>query len=97
MAKDKKTAGKGPEAKTQGKEQAKAKQPPKESVSIGEKVGQLKEFFEESQAEIKKVTWPSRRETMVTSIAVLILVVIMSLFLGIVDLGLSKAIEVILS
>ena len=61
------------------------------------KVTQLKEFFEESQVEIKKVVWPSRKETVQTSIAVLALVVVMSLFLGVVDLGLTKLVEYILS
>ena len=61
------------------------------------KATQLKEFFEESQVEIKKVVWPSRKETVQTSIAVLALVVVMSLFLGFVDLGLTKLVEYILS
>ncbi|SIO13477.1 preprotein translocase subunit SecE [Halodesulfovibrio marinisediminis] len=61
------------------------------------KATQLKEFFEESQVEIKKVVWPSRKETVTTSIAVLALVVVMSLFLGFVDLGLTKLVEYILS
>jgi preprotein translocase subunit SecE len=61
------------------------------------KATQLKEFFEESQVEIKKVVWPSRNETVTTSIAVLALVVVMSLFLGFVDLGLTKLVEYILS
>ena len=63
----------------------------------GSKVTQLKEFFEESQVEIKKVVWPSRKETVQTSIAVLALVVVMSLFLGFVDLSLTKLVEYILS
>ncbi|WP_290923298.1 preprotein translocase subunit SecE [Halodesulfovibrio sp.] len=66
-------------------------------ASEANKVTQLKEFFEESQVEIKKVVWPSRKETVTTSIAVLALVVVMSLFLGFVDLGLTKLVEYILS
>jgi len=61
------------------------------------RIAQLKEFFDQSKVEIKKVVWPSRKETIATSLAVLILVLVMSLFLGIVDLGLAKAIEAILS
>ena len=68
-----------------------------EAVGVSAKATQLKEFFEESQVEIKKVVWPSRKETVTTSIAVLALVVVMSLFLGIVDLGLTKLVEYILS
>jgi preprotein translocase subunit SecE len=43
------------------------------------------------------VTWPSRKETIATCSAVLVLVVVMSLFLGVVDMGLAKLVEAILS
>ena len=46
---------------------------------------------------MKKVTVPTRKEAIATSAAVIVLVIDMSLFLGVVDLGLSKAIEAILS
>ena len=61
------------------------------------KIAELREFFEEARAELKKVTWPTTKEAKTTSIAVLILVVVMALFLGIVDLGLTKLVELILS
>ena len=57
----------------------------------------FRDYLVESRAEIKKVTWPTKKEARVTSIAVLILVVIMSVFLGLVDLGWMKIIEFILS
>jgi preprotein translocase subunit SecE len=60
-----------------------------EKTGIAAKAQELKIFFEESQVELKKVTWPSRKETYATCVAVVILVVVMSLFLGVVDLGLS--------
>ena len=65
--------------------------------SVKGKVEEFKEFLELSKVEIKKVTWPTRKETMVTSVAVLILVVVMTIFLGVVDLGLSKLIQFVLS
>ena len=61
------------------------------------KIQQLREFFDQSLVEMKKVTWPTRKEAIATSAAVIVLVIFMSLFLGVVDLGLSKAIEAILS
>ena len=64
---------------------------------LGAKAAQLKEFFDQSKVEMKKVTWPSRKETITTSVAVLVLAVVMAVFLGLVDLGLSKAIQAILS
>ena len=63
----------------------------------GSKLKELQLFWEQSQAEIKKVAWPDRKETLTTSSAVILLVLIMSLFLGGVDLGLAKLIESILS
>ena len=67
------------------------------ATSVKGKFEEFKEFIEQSKVEIKKVTWPTRRETMVTSAAVMVLVVVMTIFLGIVDLGLSKLIEFVLS
>ena len=63
---------------------------------VGEKVHAAREFFEQSKAELKKVTWPTRKEAVTTSVAVLILVVVLAVFLGVVDFGLSKMIELIL-
>jgi preprotein translocase subunit SecE len=65
--------------------------------SVRGKVEEFKQFLELSKVEIKKVTWPTRKETMVTSVAVLVLVVVMALFLGVVDAGLAKMIQLILS
>jgi preprotein translocase subunit SecE len=42
-------------------------------------------FFTEVKREVGKVVWPTRRETMLTSIMVFIMVTIMSIFLFTVD------------
>lgn len=84
-------------AKDSDKAQKAKAQSGKSGSGVGEKIAQFREFFEESKAEMKKVTWPTRRETITTSVAVLVLVILMSLFLGVVDLGLSKLVEYILS
>ena len=55
-----------------------------------------KQFFREVRVELKKVTWPSRKETIASTSVVLITVVIVSFFLGIVDLGLSRLVRVFL-
>lgn len=60
---------------------------------MSEKIDAARSYFEESKAEIKKVTWPTKAEVRVTTIAVLILVTVMSLFLGVVDFGLVKAVK----
>jgi len=56
-----------------------------------------KNFYYEVRVELKKITWPPNKETMASTSVVLIIVVIVSCFLGLVDLGLSKIINSILS
>ena len=46
----------------------------------------LAQFFREVRAEARKITWTSRKETWITSVMVLIMVVVASLFLSLVDL-----------
>jgi len=45
------------------------------------------QFLREVKVELKKVTWPSRKQTMGSTLVVIILVMIISLFLGVVDMG----------
>jgi preprotein translocase subunit SecE len=54
------------------------------------------QFLREVKVELKKVTWPSRKQTIGSTAVVIILVMIISLFLGLVDVGLSSLIRVIL-
>ena len=68
-----------------------------ESEGVQGKLLQFKEYFDQSLVELKKVTWPTQKETIATSAAVVILVLVMALFLGLVDIGLAKAIKAILS
>ncbi len=54
------------------------------------------QFLREVKVELKKVTWPSRKQTLGSTAVVLILVTIISFFLGIADIGLSSLIRVVL-
>jgi len=54
------------------------------------------QFLREVKIELKKVTWPSRKQTVGSTVVVIILVVIISLFLGVVDIGLSSLVRVVL-
>ena len=54
------------------------------------------QFLREVRIELKKVTWPSRKETVASTAVVIILVVIVSAFLGLVDVGLSSLIRFVL-
>jgi preprotein translocase subunit SecE len=55
-----------------------------------------KQFFREVRVELKKVTWPSRKETIASTSVVLITVILVAFFLGVVDLGLSHLIKIFL-
>ncbi len=50
-------------------------------------------FVAESWQELKKVTWPGRRETIGTTVVVIILVFVISAYLGLVDIGLSTLLK----
>jgi preprotein translocase subunit SecE len=54
------------------------------------------QFLREVKVELKKVVWPSRKQTIGSTVVVLILVMIISVFLGMVDMGLSGLIRVVL-
>ncbi len=54
-------------------------------------------YVEESRAELRKVSWPTIKETRGATFVVLGFVAIMSVLLGLVDLGLSSLIKAILS
>jgi preprotein translocase subunit SecE len=58
-------------------------------------VRRLTEFFQESWQELKKVHWPSRKETYAATLVVIIVVVLISVYLALVDLALTKAIQTI--
>ena len=54
------------------------------------------QFFEEAWQELKKVHWPSRKETYAATVVVILVVVLISVYLALVDLGLTKAIQAII-
>jgi len=54
------------------------------------------QFLREVKIELKKVTWPSRKETLASTGVVIVIVVIISAFLGLVDMGLSSLIRFVL-
>jgi len=56
----------------------------------------LREYFREVFLEAKKVTWPSKKDTVKGTYIVLITVIIAAIFLGIVDVGLAKIIQALL-
>jgi preprotein translocase subunit SecE len=56
----------------------------------------IKQFLTGSKVELKKVTWPTPKQTLASTSVVIIVVIIVSTFLGIVDFGLTKIVKLIL-
>ena len=61
--------------------------------SLKQPVTRSREFLEECWAELKKVHWPSRKETQAATVVVLIGVIIVALYLGLVDAVLAWVIQ----
>lgn len=59
-------------------------------------VSKSTQFLREVKAELKKVTWPSRKQTLGSTVIVIVLVMMISLFLGVVDIALSSLVHVVL-
>ena len=59
-------------------------------------LAKTKNFFEEVQAELGKVTWPTRKETISTAQVVVVIIVLISFYLGACDAVLNKLIASIL-
>ena len=54
------------------------------------------DFVQEAWQELKKVYWPSRKETYAATAVVIIVVILVSIYLAAVDFVLTKAIQAML-
>jgi len=54
-------------------------------------------FLQEFKTEMKKVSWPARKETMSSTAVVIVTVLIIVAFLGVVDFALGKIVQSVLS
>ena len=54
------------------------------------------QFFNEAKTELKKVTWPTPKQTLASTSVVIIIVFIVAIYLGIVDYVLAKLVKLIL-
>jgi len=59
-------------------------------------VQKVKSFLESVKIELGKVTWPTRKETIATSGVVVVIVLIISIYLGACDIVLAKLMRLIL-
>ncbi len=52
----------------------------------------LRDYLSESVFELRKVVWPTRQETLQTTLVIIVVVIILSILLGLIDLFLNWAI-----
>ena len=55
------------------------------------------QFLLEVRGEVNKVTWPSKKEALGGTAVVVVVVLIMAVFLGLIDVLLSKIVEALLN
>ena len=72
--------------------QVAVEQPAKKSFSFA----RVKEFSAEVKSEFKKIVWPDKKTTMGSTGVVLVLVFLVSVYLGTVDLFIGKLVSYIL-
>lgn len=61
-----------------------------------EQIDKAKQFFEDSKLELKKVTWPTKQQTINSTWVVLLVTFALAIFLGLVDFGLGHLVGLIL-
>ena len=59
----------------------------------GNFIARAKQFLYEVKVEFKKITWPSRKETVATTTAVISFTLFIAFYLGLVDAVLSKIVQ----
>lgn len=75
---------------------AKKKSPARKTPKGPNILARTRQFFREVRIELKKVSWPSRKETMASTTVVIVLVFLVSFYLGLVDIGISRLIKYII-
>jgi preprotein translocase subunit SecE len=73
-------------------------------MALQEQIGKIRDagpravnFVGEVWAEMKKVHWPTRKETYAATVVVLVVTVIIAIFLGVVDFAISHMVQAILN
>ena len=75
----------------------KAAQNAGERRGLASRFADFRDYLILSRLELRKVSWPSWKETRTTSVVVLGFVAVMAILLGVVDLILSSVVRLILS
>lgn len=58
--------------------------------------GKVRQFLTEAKVELKKVTWPAPKQALASTGVVIVMVIIVSAFLGLIDFGLAKLVKLVL-
>ena len=64
---------------------------------VRDSVPRATNFLSEVWAELRKVHWPTRKETYAATAVVIVITIIVAVFLGVVDFAVSHIVRVILS
>jgi preprotein translocase subunit SecE len=59
-------------------------------------LGKTTEFLANVRSELKKVTWPTRKDTYASTLVVITLVLVVAVFLWVIDSALSTMIRLLL-
>ena len=59
-------------------------------------IGKTTEFLANVKSELKKVTWPTRKDTYGSTIVVIVLVLVVAVYLWVIDSALSAVIRMLL-
>jgi preprotein translocase subunit SecE len=70
------------------------KAPKKSDENVAPWWERLRQYLREVVYELRRVVWPSRKETIGSTSVVLVIVILCGIFLGVVDLVLSRLIRV---
>ncbi len=55
------------------------------------------QFIQQVRAEVAKVSWPTRREVMLTSVMVFIMAAVLATFFSLIDLGIRSGLAAVLN
>lgn len=56
----------------------------------------LRQFYSDVVSEFKRVTWPTREATLKSTGVVVFVTIVLAVYLGVVDLGLSNAVKLVI-
>jgi preprotein translocase subunit SecE len=59
-------------------------------------IDRIKQFLREVLSEVRKVTWPGKKELIGSTVVVIVLVLFIALYIGLVDFVLSRLLNIVL-